>query len=444
MVAPVQRQKSRVARLTWRGRTALGVGGFALVIGYATGRAEVLPLAAFLLVLPMVARAYVRFRPVRFTAERQFSPAVISAGTSTEVTLDIANVAGFRSPPANWRDTWPWYPFVTAVHSLEPLTAGDPHRIVRGSSIRMTYPITPTRRGVFEIGPLILDFADPFGLAEGAVVAAGTARLTVTPASVELVDGAVVLAADEGATRVRRRRSFGGEDDLMTREYRQGDAMRRVHWRATAHHGELMVRQEEQRSHARASILLDTLRSNYSDWRGAGSVDEAESDSFELAVNLCSSLSMYLADRGFVVEVVETGQRQLSAVDQRDEYLESLAAIQLSARSADRMSVIDGSVIDAGAIGIPADGPLFALLASGFPVTLIDRMVAQGGSFERAIAFILDPANDAVSTASPTATPTVQRLRSAGWLCVAVGTNVTVEAAWAALSAEQERADGLR
>ena len=43
----------------------------------------------------------------------------------------------------------------------------------------------------------------------------------------------------------------------MTREYRHGDPMRRVHWAATARHGELMVRQEESVTTPEATIILD-------------------------------------------------------------------------------------------------------------------------------------------------------------------------------------------
>ena len=37
-----------------------------------------------------------------------------------------------------------------------------------------------------------------------------------------------------------------GEDDVAIRTYRDGDDLRRIHWPATAHRGELMVRQEDR------------------------------------------------------------------------------------------------------------------------------------------------------------------------------------------------------
>jgi uncharacterized protein (DUF58 family) len=438
MAPGARRPKSRVARLTWRGWLLLASGILAFIVAYVAGRPEFLWLGAFLVVLPGAAWVFVRLRPLRFTVARQFAPSVIAAGRMSEVILDIANVSRYRSPVANWRDTWPWRPFVTVPRPIDSLVGSDPGRVILGSVVRLAYSVMPTRRGLFAIGPLIVDFTDPFGLADGAVSAHGTGQLTVTPAVVELPEGTVAIAADEGATRLRRRRSFGGQDDLMTREYRQGDAMRRVHWRASAHHGELMVRQEEQRSHAEARIVLDTVRGNYRDSRGGGdgAESEPESEMFEWAVSLCTSLSLYLVDRGFVVQVSETGKPQLAPVDQLDEFLESLAAVQLSPSAAPGMSLLRP-----GARPDRPQGTIFAILTDGVASDAIDRMVAQRGSFELAVAFIVGP-TALLGARAPSSM--LGELRAAGWICVAASPNITIEEAWHAVGAEQELLNGSR
>src|SRR5690606_41086826 len=48
----------------------------------------------------------------------------------------------------------------------------------------------------------------------------------------------------------------GDSDDVLTREYRRGDAMRRVHWRATARAGDLRVRQEEHHAEVSSLVIL--------------------------------------------------------------------------------------------------------------------------------------------------------------------------------------------
>jgi uncharacterized protein (DUF58 family) len=394
----------------------IGIGA-----AYAFHRTELVALGAFVAGAPALAWLYVRLRPLRFGASRDFRPPVLEVGTPSDVTLVLRNESAYRSPAANWRDTWPWHPFATTPHSIPPLESGR-----HGSSTVVTYQATPGRRGSFEVGPAIVDFSDPFGLADGAVIATGSSTLIVTPRIVDLPEGAVIIAADEGPTRLRQRRSFGGEDDLMTREYRQGDAMRRVHWRASAHHGELMVRQEEQRSHAESLIVLETRRTSYRDARGAGTVDEPESDSFEWAVSMCASLSLYLADRGFIVQVVETCESQLAPVDDFEEFLESLAAVELITANPKWLTLVSGS-----ARPDRSQGSVFAILSNSDSHT-IERLVTQRGSFDLAVAFVVDQWN------SPQMQAQLQALRDGGWLCVPAQPDEPLENAWLGLAAQQE------
>src|SRR5690606_10268815 len=148
----------------------------------------------------------------------------------------------------------------------------------------LNYNTTPPRRGIHRIGPLIISTPDPFGLAHGEIAIGETHSIIVAPAIATLPDTGRNTAADDGSARPLQQRSSANEDELMTREYRAGDPLRRVHWKASARHGELMVRQEEQRSHARARLVLDTRRGGYRDLQRP-TPTEPESDSFEWLVS---------------------------------------------------------------------------------------------------------------------------------------------------------------
>ena len=91
-------------------------------------------------------------------------------------------------------------------------------------------------RGRYQLGPLSIRLTDPFGMCELTRSFTASDTLVVTPP---------VHAAARTCALVRRvdrqRREPGpvawptrGEDDAATREYRQGDDLRRVHWRSTA------------------------------------------------------------------------------------------------------------------------------------------------------------------------------------------------------------------
>ncbi|MCU1421146.1 MAG: hypothetical protein JWN36_797 [Microbacteriaceae bacterium] len=421
MATPARPRRTRVARPTRRG-LIFAIGG--VVAGgaaYANGRTELLWLGAFLVAMPLAAWLYVRFRPLSFASHREFSPNIVAAGTATAVSVQLQNTAKYASPAGHWRDSWPWRPFASAPVEVGPLAGTEAGRVQPKAFARLKYVARPSRRGFFEVGPLLFDYTDPFGLADGAIVAQGHDTLVVTPELVELPEGAVSIAADEGPTRLRQRRSFGGEDDLMTREYRQGDAMRRVHWRASAHHGELMVRQEEQRSHAEARIVLETVRSAYRDARSSAVLDEIDSETFEWTVAFAGSLALYLAERGFIVQVDETGDRQLAPLDQPDEFLESLAAVQLVDQHSDR-----SRLLSSGARG-RSQGSAFAILSHSGNAT-VHRLAEQRRRFDLAVAFLVDP----------WPSPHVDALLAAGWLCVQVHPSESMDDVWLRVGAEQD------
>jgi uncharacterized protein (DUF58 family) len=270
---------------------------------------------------------------------------------------------------------------------------------------------------------MLVDFSDPFGLAEGALTTGSTAELIVTPRVAPLAQGVVSIAADDGRTRMIQRSALGGEDDLMTREYRRGDALRRVHWRASAHHGELMVRQEEQRSHAEARLLLDTRRTNYSDVVSRGGPETVESESFEWAVSLTASLGVHLQRSGFVVQIIETGHRQVASPDRPEEFLESLASVALTdGGEAGELSLLHG-------VQRPdrSQGSVFVVLSDADPET-VERLVTQRHAFDLAVAFLVSPRNRALA----------RTLTDAGWLCVTSYPGDPIHRAWLDLGVGQE------
>lgn len=411
----------RIARLTQRGWVLLVIGLAVIPSSYWFGRRELLYLGFFLVLLPVFALASVRLRRMRLSVQRSFSPMVVSVGHPVLADVEVGNLASFSTLEANWRDSWPWYPFASEPAQLPSLPPKGSRFGGRGSRALFRYQLTPPIRGVFEVGPILVDFADPFGLADGALVAGASAPLIVTPEIVALADGVVSISADEGPTRMMQRRALGGEDDLMAREYRRGDALRRVHWRASAHAGQLMVRQEEQRSHAEARILLDTRRGNYRDVAVTDESDSARSDAFEWAVTFTASLGMHLARNGFLVQVIETAPTQLASLEHPDEFLESLASVALSSQTPGELSLLHG-------VQRPdrSQGSVFAVLSDADAVT-VDRLAAQRHAFDLAVVFLVSPRERAIE----------RTLTDAGWVCVRVDVDEPIDAAWAALGAIQ-------
>ena len=414
-----KKRSTRVARLTMRGRALVLFAVVTIVAAYLVHRRELLYLGSFLALLPLFALAFVRLRAIRLSVVRTFSPPAVGVGHPTAVSVEVTNLSPSSTFDANWRDSLPWEPYATAPTQLLAR-----HQLSRlGEGMRLRYELVPPRRGVFEIGPMLVDFSDPFGLADGALVIGKPQKLIVTPDVVRLPEDVIAIAADEGSSRVMQRRAIGSEDDLMTREYRRGDAIRRVHWRASAHHGELMVRQEEQRSHAEARIVLDTLRGNYGDASPVTEHGDVESQSFEWAVAFIASLGLHLERSGVRVHVIETGRTQLAEIDRPEEFLESLAAVELV-----DVPTVSPSLLRNSERPDRSQGSIFAVISDADP-ELIERLVSQRHSFDLAVAFLVAPANVRLA----------DTLRSAGWLCVGVDSDTPVEFAWMAIDAARDQ-----
>ena len=406
---PAQR-RGKVVTLTVRGGVVFAAGVLAFALAYLLGWSELLILACFCGIPPMLALLFVaRMRP-RVTVTRFVSPAIISAGSTGSARLRLDN-RGARRAFARWSDYLPWSPGRTRSEALTPLAPGE--------SGMLQYSFVPPRRGITDLGPLVIEVADPFGLARGEFPVGDRQRVVVAPETVALEAGAVDIASDSGSARLFQHRALAGEHDVMTRDYRPGDALRRVHWKASAHHGDLMVREDEKRSHAEATVLVDTRRGSWRDVSRNPSPDLPESERFEWALRMVASLRDHLVRSGLRVRVVETAVAQLADADHGDDFVESLARIRLSYQ--------DGPAIQLAQSRADSLGSVFALLDNPDTET-VDALLTQRGAFDLAVAFLLGPVRAELA----------ERMRRAGWLVHPVVEGESVAQAWLALGDPDE------
>lgn len=410
-------RRTHRTRLTARGWTTVVVGAGCLVLAVALGRHELLVAACFALLLSLGALLLVRLRRPKFEVIRLFAPPVVPAGSTARVTLRVRNAGSVTTPTVLWNDAIPWREPQQA-QQLAPIP-------IRPSSARtavLHHELHPHRRGLFPIGPLVVEFGDPFGMARSTLASGDVDRLTVVPPVSQLPDGGPMLIDGDGAAQLIQRRAVGNDDDLTTREYRSGDALRRVHWRASARHGELMVRQEEHRSHPDARILVDTRVGGYGDaapdtenWPPA-----PHSESFEWAVRMLASLAVHLDESGFRVEVLESGTAQIEQIGERWEggrrvegYLTSLAALRLLERHQ-----------TPPAASADAAGPTFAILCDP------DDEVVEWVLRQRR------PGQSGALFAIGMRTETRERFVDNGWLCVDVEPYDDIVDAWRSSATE--------
>ena len=246
--------RSMLAGFTTRGRAFVAAGAAAGVFGLGLGQRTLLSIGGVLIILPVLSVLAATRTRYRISWARTITPTRVPAGQTASVAIQLDNVSRLPTGLLLAEDAVPY-----SIGS-RPRFILD--RIEPGGSRRLSYPIQPDHRGKFAIGPLHVRVADAFGLAKVGSTAAPPCTLVVTPPVTSLPRTALAGSwLGEGDARASTA-AAAGEDDVVPRAYRDGDELRRVHWRSTARYGELMVRREEQRWRDRAVERQCTRRSS--------------------------------------------------------------------------------------------------------------------------------------------------------------------------------------
>ncbi|KAB8185536.1 DUF58 domain-containing protein [Microbispora catharanthi] len=305
--------------LTPRGRSFLASGVAALLCALVLGEQDLLRVAVLIIAMPLIASMVVARTRYRLASARRLSPARVQAGEDSTVTLRLENVTRLPTGLLLVEDTLQYALGTRPRFVLDRMES----RGVR----EIDYKVSSDLRGRFPIGPLSVRIADPFGLVELTRSFTVTDTLVVTPEVVPLPPVRLSGEYSGGGDSRTRSVAAAGDDDVAPREYRQGDDLRRVHWRSTARRGELMVRREEQELQSRGALLLDTRRHAH---RGEG-----PRSSFEVAVSAAASIGVHLSAEGLALRLVtDQGARHVVDTGQSWSLLDTLAVIrQSTARS---------------------------------------------------------------------------------------------------------------
>jgi hypothetical protein len=207
-----------------------------------------------------------------------------------------------------------------------------------------------------------------------------------------------------------------------------------------------MVREEEQRSHAEARVVLDTTRAGYEDFLLVPGPHEPQSERFEWALRVAVTLALHLEQRGFLVQLIETGPRQLTHPDRSDQFLESVASVTLSPYPASHAQAAHQDSRPFQSLGV-----VFAVVADADGAT-IETLTAQRRGFEVAVAVIVtDGSADSdrrggADRSGGTAhfDQVAEQLSAAGWRCVAAPSAESVEPLWSTIAPLLERGYAAR
>jgi uncharacterized protein (DUF58 family) len=403
--------RQRASGLTARGRCVLAAGLTLAILGWGAGVPDVLRMGAVIAALPAFANLVVRRTRLEICGERQVDPPRVSAGQQARVELRVDNTGRLPTPALLGEETLP--------SSLGQGPRFTFARVEPGGSRRATYTLPAAGRGRYTLGPLTVRLRDSFGLAEQVRSVGESTHLLVTPAVLALPSVALGGAWMAGTQSGRRSLATHGEDDIGTRPWRDGDDLRRVHWRTTARTGELSVRREEQPWSTSTSVLLDT--------RAGAHAGDGRLSSFEWAVSAAASVVAHLGARGLPCRLVTSTGRlvdpALPGSPGTVVLLDALATV--TPERHEGLSTAASRVLgQAGGVLIAVCGCLSAQDCS-------DLLASKGQG--QGIAVVLDVGSWSPSGRSPSGRPapeTAHALRCGGWDVIVARRGQTLDHLW--------------
>ena len=196
-----------------------------------------------------------------------------------------------------------------------------------GDTAGLSYRVRGVKRGVHLVGPANVTISDPFGLFPSQVPLDTGGEAVVYPRPVPLEVEAASMGAEPRpiASGERARGSESGLEFYGIRDYQPGDELRRIHWPATAHHGQLTVIEFDQGVSENLSVVLDT--------RAGTEFGTGLETTLELGVRAAASLIRWTLRAEGVTLLVADSERgpqwvEADRLDREHETLELLARVE--------------------------------------------------------------------------------------------------------------------
>lgn len=269
-------------------------------------------LAAYGLLLGLVAARFLPNRDLGLQAERGELPARATVGDVLEPIAMLR--AGRRLPPLVLEDAHGPGVGGTATLAIPSLAGGE--------DLELRHEVVASRRGAHRIGPLHVVTTDRLGLTQR--------RVEVLPASEVLVhplrwhgfeDPPRARRFDEPPRRPVTTRPWPSGYELAgLRDYRPGDDLRRIVWRASARTGRVVVREAERGITDMVTVVVDSAEAvHHTDVDGI-------STTFETAVRVAATLVEATLVDGLAASLTDVAGQTVGPLRGRQEVVTALDA----------------------------------------------------------------------------------------------------------------------
>jgi uncharacterized protein (DUF58 family) len=168
---------------------------------------------------------------------------------------------------------------------------------------------TPTRRGLYTLGPVEVKASDPFGLFTFRRTFSSREAVLVYPAVVDIPYFRAPAADLPGEGPLRQRSLILTPHASSVREYTYGDSFARVHWPTTARLGRLMVKEFDQGLGGDLWVVVDMHRAVH--------VGQGRDATDEWAATIAASVAHRYLDAELAVGLLAYGDRVVAVAPKR-------------------------------------------------------------------------------------------------------------------------------
>lgn len=248
-------------------------------------------------------------------------PPTPTAGGVTLYRVAITN--GGRSPLRDleiFDHKLPYGLYSMADHPEQKLTT---EWLEPGQTVNLTVALRTPRRGSYVLEPLLAGTQFPTGLIRAVRRVSGRDPLIVFPKLTQCPRPGFALKNkfQQGGASVSSR--FGQSNEfLSTRDYREGDRPRDIHWNSSARAGRLIVKEYVEEYFVRVGIFLDTELKRFE-----------KQLCFEARISLCAGMAGDLYRDNILVDLFLSGPHSPvvkigGGRDQMVHLMEMLAAVE--------------------------------------------------------------------------------------------------------------------
>jgi len=275
--------------LTAKGRAFILFWSFSLFLSWYTDARLAYFISALLSAILIV--AYLSFRlSVKYVDCQRQTASSAYEDDEIDIKVTLKNNGYFPEEFLDFSDLCPSDVVTPEKHTFI-------EEFPRERGIEFSYKAQCLKRGIYTLGPCILNAYDFFGFFRKQRRFYPKSKLVVLPHVFKVGFFPLGLrSSNPRYGRMTMRRSGDYEEFYGIREYTKEDGLRKIHWPISAKHNKLMVRHFEQSSSYIGNILLDSNEAN--------NIGMGKDTSFEYAIKIIASISEYLINKGGSIQLL--------------------------------------------------------------------------------------------------------------------------------------------